>query len=87
MSSIDEAIAEQVGRIVRQELEHFAAPATIQREALTVPELAESLGMSTSWVYDAIKHHGLPARRVGKNGQLLISVTRLREWLDAENAA
>jgi excisionase family DNA binding protein len=31
---------------------------------LTVPELAERIGTSTDWVYDAVNYHGMPCIRL-----------------------
>lgn len=84
--SLDATIAELVDRAVRQALTEVLPQAPIQREALSVAEAAEALGMSESWVRAAIRDHGLPARRVGRTGHTLIPLVALRTWL-AETSA
>jgi excisionase family DNA binding protein len=79
--SVEQAIADVVARVVRQELEAVMSPPATPRLALDVTEVAEALGMSESWVYDAIRLHGLPAKRVGGNGKTLIPVAALQAWL------
>lgn len=79
--SLDATIAELVERTVRETIVELLPQAPIQREAMSVTETAESLGMSESWVRAAIRDHGLPARRVGHNGQTLIPLAALRTWL------
>ncbi len=79
--SLDQQIAELVDRAVRQALTEVLPQAPIQREALSVAEAAEALGMSESWVRTAIREHGLPARRVGGTGHTLIPLVALRTWL------
>lgn len=79
--SLDADIVTIVERTVREVLLDVLPPAPIQREALSVTETAEALGMSETWVRTAIRDHGLPARRVGASGQTLIPLAALRSWL------
>lgn len=85
--SIEQTIAEAVRRAVRDEIERLTTPPKVNREALSVPETAEALGVSPNWVYAAIREHGLPARKAGDAGRLLVPTHALRRWLEAEPAA
>ena len=69
-------------RTVREVMLEVTSGPAIEREALNVAEVAEACGRSVGWVYDAIKHHGMPAKRPGGVGKLLVPLPALREWLN-----
>ncbi len=50
---------------------------------LTVNEVAELLGMSPRWVYDAVKDHRIPHIHAGRS--IRISPVALLEWLDTQH--
>jgi len=54
------------------------------RVTMTVPEVAQLLGISRSSAYEAVKAGELPSRRLG--GRLFIPVVALRRWLEGESA-
>lgn len=51
------------------------------RRLLATAELAETLGMSTRWVYSQVEEHGLPAFKLGRT--LLFDPDAVGRWLDA----
>lgn len=84
--SLDAEIARIVERTVREVLADVAQNDGVQREALTVLEVASSLGMSDTWVRTAVREHGMPAKKAGPNGQLLIPLGGLRAWLNGDES-
>lgn len=52
---------------------------------LTVPEVAELLGVSTMWVYRSSKNGGMPHKRVNK--MLRFSKAEVLAWVDSGQAA
>jgi excisionase family DNA binding protein len=54
------------------------------REALSVEEVAELLGLGRNTVYDAANRGEIPHRRIGR--RLLFSRTAVMEWLRGKPA-
>lgn len=52
---------------------------------MKVPEVADNLGMTVSWVHDNWKPLGLPFIKIG-NG-LRMRPSDLNEWLEAQRVA
>ncbi|MDP6495421.1 MAG: helix-turn-helix domain-containing protein [Dehalococcoidia bacterium] len=55
----------------------------MDRLALTVPEVANSLGVSKSWVYDSIARRRLPAVKLSPGrGAVRVRPQDLRKFLE-----
>lgn len=54
----------------------------IDRVALTVPEVAEALGVGLSSAYQLIHRADFPSFRIGRS--VRVSRARLKEWVDAQ---
>lgn len=52
------------------------------REALTIREVQAELGVGRTTVYQWIRKHGLPARKIG--GKVLILREDLATWVDSQ---
>ena len=50
---------------------------------LSVPEAAETLGVSRSKMYQLVKSEGFPVLQVGK--RILVSVKGLEEWVQEQS--
>ena len=57
----------------------MSANELVQEKLLTVPQAAQFLGVSKSWVYQATNRGELPAYRVGRSLRFDLAV--LRAWL------
>lgn len=60
-------------------------PNGVPKLAYTVPELAEALGISTTFIYRLVRAGQIPYKRVG--AKLLFPVALLKEWLASAEAA
>jgi excisionase family DNA binding protein len=53
----------------------------VQLQLLTVPQVAEVLGIGPTKVYDLIHRHGLPAVQI--DGRLRVRLSSLVSWVEA----
>lgn len=56
---------------------------SIDRVALTVPEMAEALGIGLSSAYELIHRADFPSFRIGRS--VRISRARLMEWVEQQS--
>lgn len=56
--------------------------APVPRTALTVPELAASIGISRSGAYELVRRKDFPSIRIGE--RWFVPVTDLQEWLSEQ---
>jgi excisionase family DNA binding protein len=52
----------------------------MERIALTVPEMAKSLGIGVNKAYDLLHIEGFPCIRVG--GKYIIPIEPLKKWME-----
>ena len=55
---------------------------SVDRVALTVPEMAEALGIGLSSAYNLVHRADFPSFRVGR--AVRVSRARLNEWVEAQ---
>lgn len=53
---------------------------------LTLPQVADELGVSQSQVYALVRNGTLPAMKVGGRGQWRVERTRLEAWIEQAHA-
>lgn len=58
------------------------AKSKTQKMALSVPEAAELLGLSTARMYQIVHMEGFPSVRIGK--RIFISAKGLEQWFEAQ---
>ncbi len=51
-----------------------------ERRYVTAHELAELFGVSTDWVYDQARYHGMP--KLKRGNVLRFDVEKVREWFE-----
>jgi excisionase family DNA binding protein len=82
---IDPENTPMIGRgRVRMRKRKVAAIVPGQVQLLTVPQVAEVLGIGSTKVYDLIHRHGLPAVQI--DGRLRVRLSSLLSWVEARES-